>query len=102
MEAFFLNAASSASAGTGQLIEFVQGNWGLLAAAVGFIIIAIILLAFLKQIIINSVLGIVAWAVLLYVFQVKLNFWVSLIASLIFGLAGIGVLLLLHFFGISI
>ncbi|HIH21073.1 MAG: hypothetical protein J4478_03725 [Candidatus Diapherotrites archaeon] len=97
-----LQAGEAISQNSGKFLELAQGNWGLLATAIAFIIIAIIVIAFLKQILVNSVLGIIAWALLQFVFQVKLNFWVSLIVSIIFGIAGVGVLLLLHFLGITV
>lgn len=84
------------------LAGFVQSNTGLIITAVAFIITAVVIIAFLKQILINSVLGVIAWALLQYVFQVKLGFWVSLIVSIIFGLAGIGVLLVLKVLGVSV
>jgi len=93
---------AQAAAEPNSIISFVQSNTGLIVTAVAFIIIAIIVIGFLKQILINSVLGIIAWALLQYVFQVKLSFWVSLIVSIIFGLAGIGVLLVLKVLGLSV
>jgi hypothetical protein len=54
----------------------------------------------LKRIIENSVLGLIVWAVAKFVFGINLPFWTSLIVSAIFGLAGIGALLLLRFLGV--
>lgn len=101
MTAILLNASAAVPA-TGQVLEFVQGNLGMLAAAIVLIVIAVLVIVFLKQIIVNSVLGLIAWALLYYVLGVKLNFWLSLIVSLVFGLAGIGVLLILKFFGVAV
>ncbi|MDO8647927.1 MAG: hypothetical protein Q7R70_05965 [Candidatus Diapherotrites archaeon] len=99
---FLLEASTALAQNAGGIVEFTQGNLGLLFSAIAFIIIAVIVVLLIKQILINSVLGIIAWLLLQYVFQVKLNFGISLIVSIIFGLAGIGVLLLLKFLGIQV
>ena len=89
------------------VVGFVQSNTGLIITAVAFIIIAVIVIGFLKQILINSVLGVIAWLIITFVFplfgvQVQLSFFPSLVVSAIFGLAGMGVLLVLAFLGIRI
>jgi len=99
---FLLEASTALAQNAEGIIEFAEGNLGLLLTAIAFIIIAVIVIALIKQILINSVLGIIAWLLLQYVFQVKLNFGISLVVSIIFGLAGIGVLLLLKFLGLSV
>lgn len=76
------------------------GDPGILLGAIVLIVLGILVLAFLKKIIVNSVLGAIAWAVLQYVFGVNLPFAASLVVSIIFGLPGTGVLLLLRFLGI--
>lgn len=84
------------------ITQALVGNLSLLAIAILLIIATILIIVFIKQIIINSVLGIIAWVIVVFVFHIQLNFWVSLIVSIIFGLAGIGVLLILAFFGIIV
>jgi hypothetical protein len=76
-----------------------SGQPWLLAGAIILVIAAIIIALVLKKIIVNSLLGIIAWGLLKLVFGVSLPFWASLIVSAIFGLAGIGVMLILRFFG---
>lgn len=71
-----------------------------LIAGILFIGLAIFFLLKLKNIIINSVLGLVGWGLLTYVFHVQLPFWASLLISALFGLAGLGTLLVLGFLGI--
>lgn len=80
--------------------KFFAGNPQILAGGIVLIVLGILVLVFLKRIIVNSVLGFLVWAILEYAFGVKLPFLVSLIISVVFGLAGIGVLLVLRFFGI--
>lgn len=99
---FVLEVGNAVAQSAGGIISFVEGNFGMLALGIVLIIAAIVVIFFLKNIIINSVIGIVIWAIAVYIFQVNLNFWLSLIISIIFGPAGIGVLLFLKFFGISI
>lgn len=83
----------------------VQGN--LLFLVLGIILIAatIAILYFLKQIIVNSLVGVVAWAVITYALpwvgvDLSLPFLPSLIVSAIFGLAGIGSLMVIAFLGL--
>ena len=64
------------------------------------VVAAVLIFIFLKKIIVNSILGVAAWAILTFVFHVELPFIPSLAVSIIFGLAGIGAMLVLRFFGI--
>ncbi len=78
----------------------VAWNPFLLVVGIVLIVLAIVVLMFLKRIIINSVLGFVVWVLIFWVFKINLPLIPSLAVSIIFGLAGIGVMLLLKFFGI--
>ena len=80
----------------------IVGNVSWLVLGVGLFIAAAIVIFFLKNILVNAILGVVGWGLLTYVFQVHLPFWPSLIASAVFGLAGLGVMVLLAFFGIIV
>ena len=71
-----------------------------LVAGIVLIIAAVLIIVFLKRIILNSILGIIAWAVLTYVFKVELPFIASIAVSIVFGLAGIGAMLVLKFLGV--
>lgn len=77
----------------------LAGNPAILIGGIVLVVAALVIFFFLKKIVINSILGIAAWAVLTYVFQIQLPFIPSLAASIIFGLAGIGAMLVLRFFG---
>tara|TARA_Y100000310_G_scaffold198498_1_gene198529 strand:+ start:117 stop:461 length:345 start_codon:yes stop_codon:yes gene_type:complete len=76
------------------------GNPTILIGGIILIVLAIVIFYFLKKIIINSVLGVAAWLILTFVFQVDLPFIPSLAISIIFGLAGIGAMLVLKFFAV--
>jgi len=102
MDLILLQAGAEAGAIGGQAANFLAGNWAVLAAAVGLIIATVLILTQLKHVIVNSVLGVIAWAVLVFVFHVQLEFIPSLVVSAIFGLAGIGVILLLKFLNVPI
>ncbi|MEK6902310.1 MAG: hypothetical protein AABX02_01835 [archaeon] len=78
----------------------IAGNVSWLALGIGLFVLAAIVIFFLKNILVNAILGVVGWAILTYVFQVHLPFLPSLIVSAIFGLAGLGAVVLLAFFGI--
>jgi hypothetical protein len=67
---------------------------------IGLIIATFIIILFLKKIIINSILGVVIWGLATYLFNVSLPTIPSLIVSIIFGPAGIGVMLVLKVFGL--
>lgn len=94
-----LNALGQSTANeTGKALSFV-GEPLVLLGAIMLIVIAIVLVLVIKRFIINSLLGLVAWAIVKYVFGIQLPFWASLVVSAIFGLAGIGVMLILRFLG---
>jgi len=91
-----LGASTSAS---------VVGAMPVLIVGIILIIATIVLLALLKRIIVNSILGIIAWLIVSYIFPIfglklSIPFWPSLILSILFGLAGIGSILVLAFLGI--
>ncbi|MFH0954732.1 MAG: hypothetical protein V1777_01360 [Candidatus Micrarchaeota archaeon] len=91
-------ADSAVQAGR-QALAFV-GDPAILIFGIVLVIAAVLILYFLKQFLVNSILGVVAWVILNFVFNIHLPFWLSLIVGVIFGLAGIGVLLVLRFLGI--
>lgn len=91
-----VNTAASAVESATQF----AGDWRVLLFGILLIIGAVLVIMFIKKIIINSVLGLIVWGVLYFVLKVELPFIASLAVSAIFGLAGIGCLLLLKFLGI--
>jgi len=92
-------AGAAENVGTSAL-DIVAGNPVILIGGIVLIIAAVLIFMFLKKIIVNSILGVAAWAILTYVFMVDLPFIPSLAISVIFGLAGIGAMLVLKFFGL--
>jgi hypothetical protein len=90
-------ATEVANEGTKKVIEF---NPILLVYAVVLIILTVIFIRFLKNVIVNSVIGVVALLFLYYVLNIKLPFILTLIVTVIFGPAGLGVMLVLKFFGV--
>jgi len=103
MSEILLQAATEQAGGIGgQAVNFLAGNWPVLAVGIGLIIATVVIIAHLKQVIVNSVLGVIAWAVLVFVFNVQLPLIPSLVVSAIFGLAGIGVILILKFMNVPI
>ena len=102
MDFVLLQAAGEVGTIGGQAANFLAGNWTVLAAAVGLIIATVFILTQLKQVIVNSVLGVIAWAILVFIFHVQLDLIPSLVVSAIFGLAGIGVILILKFMNVAI
>lgn len=93
-------ATGDATNALGETAMNFLGDPAILVIGILFIIVTVIVLYFLKKIVINSILGVIAWAILYYAFNVQLPFWASLIVSIIFGLAGLGALLVLRFLGL--
>jgi hypothetical protein len=69
---------------------------------IGIILIAatIFIIFFLKKIIANTVIGLIVWAILTFILHIELPFIPSFVVAVVFGPAGIGVLLLLKFLGL--
>ena len=91
--------ATGAAEGIGSTALQLTGNPAILVGGIILVVGAVVIFFFLKKIIINSILGIAAWALLTYFFHVELPLIPSLAISVIFGLAGIGAMLVLRFFG---
>jgi len=66
----------------------------LLAVGVILIIITVLLLGLLKNLILNSIVGALGFLICYFVFGIKLPIVVTLIASALFGPAGLGVMLI--------
>ena len=92
--------ATGAAENVGSAALELVGNPTILIGGIVLVVAAIVIFFFLKKIIVNSILGIAAWLVLTYVFHVELPLVASLAISIIFGLAGIGAMLVLKFFGL--
>ncbi len=75
-------------------------NIFLLIGAILLIVITIAIAMFLKKIVINAILGGIAFILAYVVFGIQLPLIPGIIISLLFGPAGVGVMLLLKFFGI--
>ncbi len=71
----------------------------ILLAGIGLVALAVFFIFFLKRVIVNSILGLVAFLIL-YALGVKLPFVATFVVSLLFGMAGIGTMLILYFFHI--
>lgn len=71
-----------------------------LVYAVLLIILTVIFIKVFKNVIVNSIIGVVALLFLNYVLNIKLPFLITLIITVIFGPAGLGVMLVLKFFGV--
>jgi hypothetical protein len=101
----FLQTAVGETAETvgNQTVETVQafaGNPAILIGGIILIVAGILIILFLKRVIVNSIIGAIVWAIATFVFGINLPFIPSLVVSVIFGLPGIGVLLLLRFLSV--
>lgn len=78
----------------------ISGNISWLIIGIVFFIAAAFVISVLKNIVVNTALGLLGWGLLTYVFHIDLPFWASLLISAVFGLAGLGALVVLGFLGI--
>jgi uncharacterized membrane protein YgcG len=78
--------------------EFV-GDPTLLIAGIVLIVAALLVFFFLKKIIANTIAGLIVWAIVYFLFDVHLPVLPTLALTVVFGLGGIGSMLLLKFFG---
>ncbi len=85
----------------GEAFRAIASDPSLLVTGVILIIGAILIFYFIKKIVVNSILGFVAWILFMVFVGVDPVLTIpSLVVSVIFGLAGVGVLLVLKFFGV--
>jgi hypothetical protein len=82
-----------------QTASFVSDP-NILLIGIALIVITILLIFFMKKIIVNTIIGLIIWGVVTYIIKIELPFLPSFVVSVVFGPAGIGVLLLLKFLGV--
>ncbi len=80
---FLLEAPLDGTAGAAMQIV---NNPIILIAGIALIVIAIALVLFIKQIIINSILGVIALGIIHFVFHIELPLLPAIVVSAIFGL----------------
>jgi len=76
------------------------GDLGTLFLGAILVLVALVVVFILKRVLENLVVGVVGFLILKYLLGVNIPLIPGLIISLLFGLGGLGVLLILHFFGI--
>lgn len=79
----------------------VSGDWSWLIIGIVLVVGAFLVFMMLKNIVVNTILGLIGWGIAVYVFNIQLPFWASLVVSAIFGLAGLGAMIVLAFLGIA-
>jgi hypothetical protein len=78
----------------------ISGDWSWLIVGIALVIGAFLVFTMLKNFVVNTILGLIGWGIAVYVFNIQLPFWASLVVSAIFGLAGLGAMIVLAFLGI--
>ncbi len=73
--------------------------WDLAIFAAVLIVLGILLIFLLKRVIENVVLGLIGWAVVHFIFHINLPVLPTLIAIVLFGLAGLGTMVLVSLLG---
>ncbi len=72
-------------------------------AAVIILVFLYLAIKFMRKLIINSVLGLIFLGILHYIFGVNFIHWLAVfVVSVIFGIPGILVALILKFFGVNV
>lgn len=77
----------------------LASNPNVLIAGIVLVVVSVVILFFLKKFIEHAILGGIAWALAIFAFHIPLPLIPSLVIAVIFGPAGVGVMLLLKFFG---
>jgi len=97
-----LEALGTSTEGIGnEVAGALASNPSVLIIGVLLIAAAIVIFYFIKKIIVNSVLGFVGWLLLMIFIGIETPLIIPTLAvSVIFGLGGVGALLVLMFFGI--
>jgi len=75
-------------------------NYWYLLAGIVLIIIAIVIFKLVKNFLLNSIFGALGFLICYFVFGIRLPILATIVVSGIFGLAGLGVMLVLRFFGV--
>ncbi|MAG22207.1 MAG: hypothetical protein CL943_02795 [Candidatus Diapherotrites archaeon] len=91
---------STASIG-GEAVSSLASNPSVLVLGIILIAAAVVIFYVLKKLVVNSILGFIGWILLVVLVGVEGTLLIPTLAvSLIFGLAGVGVLLMLMFFAV--
>lgn len=85
---------------TQTIANSVSGDWSWLVVGIALVIGAFLVFTMLKNLVVNTILGLIGWGIAVYLFNIQLPFWASLVVSAIFGLAGLGAMIVLAFLGI--
>ena len=76
------------------------GDLGTFLLGAVLVLIAIFAIFILKRILENLVIGVAGFLILKYLLGMNIPLIPGLLISLLFGMGGLGVLLILHFFGL--
>lgn len=90
-----------AAEATQTIANSVSGDWSWLIVGLVLVVGAFLVFMMLKNIVVNTILGLIGWGIAVYVFNIQLPFWASLVVSAIFGLAGLGAMIVLAVLGIA-
>ncbi len=81
-------------------LSLPPGDVGLLVMGAALAVAGIVLVVVLKRIMENLIVGLVGFLALKIFFGVNIPLLPGIIISILFGLSGLGALLILHFFGV--
>ena len=97
-----LDTLGESTAGLGgEAVKSIASNPGILVIGIVLIAAAFVIFFLLKKLIVNSILGFIGWILLMVFFPLGEGLAIpGLVVSVIFGLAGVGALLVLKFFGV--
>jgi hypothetical protein len=96
----FNGASNQAITKVTESANTLLNNPKILIIGIILIIGAIILIFVLKNLLLNSLIGIAGFLICNFIFGIKLPLIATLIVSAIFGAAGLGVIFILKFLGV--
>jgi len=85
---------------TPPIIDKITNNPKVLVFGILLIILTIVILFILKNVIVNSIVGVLGLLVCNGLLGFKLPYLITLIVTAIFGVAGLGVMVIFKYFGI--
>lgn len=74
-------------------------NPKILILGVALILVTILIMYFIKKVIVNSIIGVIGFFILASI-GIKLPLVLTLIITVVFGVGGLGAILILKFFGL--
>lgn len=84
----------------GEGLKSLAGNWEILAVALVFIVVAVVIVLMFEEVIGNAIIGIIALLVLKYLLGIPIPLTpLVILVTVLGGIGGVGALMIATFFG---